>query len=250
MPFPNPGYLSDPGIKPTSSASLHWQVGSSSLSHLGSPDNIVLSVAQSCPAVCNPVDRSMPGIPVLHYTLKLLGLMLFESVMPSNHLVLYRPLLLLPSNFPSIRVFSSESAVGIRWPEYWSFSFSISPSSEYSGLISFRMDWFDLLAVQRTLNSLLQNHSSKASILQCSIFFIVQLSHLYLTTEKMKRIWIFVGKVMSLLFNMLSGLIIVFLPRSKRLLISWLQSPSAVILEARKIRLSLFPCFPHLFAMK
>ena len=143
------------------------------------------SVSKSCLTLCDPMNCSMPGIPVLHYTLNLLGLMLFESVMPSNHLVLYRPLLLLPSNFPSIRVFSSESAVGIRWPEYWSFSFSISPSSEYSGLISFRMDWFDLLAVQRTLNSLLQNHSSKASILQCSIFFIVQLSHLYPTTGKM-----------------------------------------------------------------
>ena len=151
--------------------------------------------------------------------------------MPSNCLILCHPLLLLPSIFPSIRVFSNESALCIRWPKYCSFSFSISPSSEYSGLISFRMDWFDLLAVQRTLNSLLQNHSSKASILQCSIFFIVQLSHLYLTTEKMKRIWIFVGKVMSLLFNMLSRSVIAFLPRSRHLLISWLQSPSNMIVD-------------------
>ena len=152
--------------------------------------------------------------------------------MPSNHLILCRPLLLL-SIFASIRVFSNESARRIRWPKYWSFSFSISPSNEHPGLISFRMDWLDLLAVQRTLKSLVQHHSSKSSILQHSAFFIVQLSHPYMTTGKTIALtrWTFVHKVMSLLFNMLSRLVITFLPRSKRLLISWLQSPSAVILE-------------------
>ena len=155
--------------------------------------------------------------------------MSIESVIPSNHLVLCHPLLLLPSIFPSIRVFSSDSAPHIRWPKYWSFSFSISPSNEYSGLISFRIDWFDL-AVSGTLKHLLQHHSSKASILQRSAFFMVQLTHPYMTTGK-KAIaltrWTFVGKVMSLLFNMLSRFVIAFLPRSKHLLISWLQSPSA-----------------------
>ena len=147
--------------------------------------------------------------------------------MPSNLLILCRPLLLLPSVFPSIRVFSNKSVLRIRWPKYWSFSFSISPSNEYSGLISFRMDWFDLLAVQGTLKSLLQHHSSKAFILQQSAFFMVQLSHPYTTTGKTLALTrqIFVGKVMSLLFNMLSRLIITFLPRSKHLLISCLQSP-------------------------
>ena len=168
----------------------------------------------------------------------LLKLMSIESVMPSNHLILYRPLLFLPSIFPSIRVFSKESVLCIRWPKYWSFSFSISPSNEYSGLISFRMDWLDLLAVQVTLKSLLQCHSSKVSILQHSAFFIVQLSHPYLTTGKTKALTrpTFVAKVMSLLFNMLSRLDITFLTRSKNLLISWLQSPSAVILEPPKIK--------------
>ena len=158
--------------------------------------------------------------------------------MPSNHLILCHPLPLLPSIFPSIRVFSSESVLCIRWPNYWSFSFSISPSNEYSGVISFTMDWLDLLAVQGTLKSLLQHHSSKASILQHSAFFIVQVSHPYLTTGKTKTLtrWTFVGKVMSLLFNTLSRLVITFLPRSKCLLVSWLQSPSAVILEAKKIK--------------
>ena len=156
--------------------------------------------------------------------------------MPSNHLILCRPLLLLPSIFPSIRVFSNESALHIRWPKYWSFSFSISPSNEYPGLSSFRMDWLDLLAVQGTLKSLLQHHSSKASILWCSAFFIVQLSHPYMTTGKTIGLTrrTFAGKVISLLFNMLSRLVIIFLPRSKHLLISWLQSPSAVILEPPK----------------
>ena len=162
--------------------------------------------------------------------------MSIESVMPSKQLILSHPLLLSPSIFPSIRIFSNESVLRIRWPKYWSFSFSISPSNEHSGLISFRMDWLDLLAVQGTLKSLLQHHSSKASILQHSAFFTVQLSHLYMTTGKTiaLTIWTFVGKVMSLLFNMLSRLVITFLPRSKRLLISWLQSPSAVILESQK----------------
>ena len=151
--------------------------------------------------------------------------MSIESVMPSNHLILCHPLLFLPSIFASIRVFSNESAVHIKWPKYWSFSFSISPSNEYSGLISFKIDWFDLLAVQGTLKSLLQHHSSKASILQCSAFFIVQLSHPYMTTGKTIALtrWTFVDKVMSLLFNMLSRLVIAFLPRSKHLLISWLH---------------------------
>ena len=166
----------------------------------------------------------------------LLKLMSIELVMPSNHLILSCPLLLLPSIFPSIRVFSSELALRIRWPKYWSSS--ISSSNDYSGLLSFRMDWLDLLAVQRTLKSLLQHHSSKASILQCSAFFIVQLSHPYMTTGKTIALtrWTFVGRIMSLLFNMLSRLIITFLPRSKHLLISWLQSPSAVILEPKKIK--------------
>ena len=160
--------------------------------------------------------------------------MSIESVMPSSHLILCRPLLLLPPIPPSIRVFSSESVLCIRWPKYWSFSFSISSYNEYSGLISFRMDWMDLPVIQGTLKSLLQHHSSKASMLWCSVFFIVQLSHPYMTTEKTIALtrWTFVGKVMSLLFNMLSRLVITFLPRSKHLFISWLQSPSAVILEA------------------
>ena len=164
--------------------------------------------------------------------------MSIESVMPSNYLILCCPLLLLPSIFTSIRVFSNESALRIRWPKYWSFSFSISPSNEYSGLISFRIDCFDLFAVPGTLKSLLQHHSSKASILWHSVFFIVQLSHPYMTTGKtiaLTRLT-FVGKVMSLLFNMLSRWVIAFLPRTKGLLISWLQSPSAVTLEPKKIK--------------
>ena len=154
--------------------------------------------------------------------------------MPSNHLILCRPLLLPPSIFPSIRVFSNESVLRIRWSKYWNFSFNISPSNEYSGLISFRMDWLDLLAVQGTLKSLLQYHSSKASVLQQSAFFIVQLSHPYMTTGKTIAWtrWNFVSKVTSLLFNMLPRLVIAFLPRRKGLLISWLQSPSAVIFSS------------------
>ena len=169
---------------------------------------------------------------------RLLKLMSLKSVMPFNHLILCCPLFLLLSIFPSIRVFSNDSVLCIRWPMYWSFSFSISPSNEYSGLISFRIDWFDLLTVQGTLKSLLQHHSSKASILWCSTFFIVQLSHPYMTAGKTIALtrWTFVGIVMSLLLNMLSRLVIAFLPRSKRLLISWLQSPSAVILESPKVK--------------
>ena len=182
----------------------------------------------------------------------LLKPMSIELVMPSNHLILCCPFLLLPSVFPSIRVFSTESVLCIRGPKNWSFSFTISPSNKYSGLISFRIDWFDLLAVQGTLESLLQHCSSKASFLQHSAFFMVQLSHPYMTTGKTIALTrqTFVSKVMSLLFNMLSGLVIAFLPRSKRLLISWLQSPSAVILKPKKISLSLFSLFLHLFAMK
>ena len=162
--------------------------------------------------------------------------MSIESLMPSNYLILCRPLLLLPLIFPSIRVFSNESALHFRWPKYWSFSFNTSPSNEHPGLISFRMDWVDLFAVQGTLKSLLQYHSSKASILLHSAFFIAQLSHPYMTTGKTIALTrrTLVGKVMSLLLNMLSRSVIAFLPRSKRLLISWLQAPSAVILEPPK----------------
>ena len=176
----------------------------------------------------------------------LLKLRSIKSLMPSNHLVLCHPLLLLLSIFPSIRVFSSESILCIRWPKYWSFSFNISPSNEYSGLLSFMIDWLDFLAVQRTLKSLLQHHSSKASILPCSAFFMVQLSHSYMTAEKTIALtrWTFVSKVMSLLFNMLSRLVIACLLRSKSLLISWLQSPSAVILESPQIVYHGFHCIP------
>ena len=167
----------------------------------------------------------------------LLKLMSIESMMPANHLIFHQPLFLPPSIFPSIRIFSNESALHIRWPKYGSFSFSISPSNEHPGLISFRMDWLDHLAVQGTVKSLLQHHSSKVSILWCSAFFTVQFSHPYMMTGKTIALTrqIFVGKVMSLLFNMLSIFFIAFLPRSKHLLLLWLQSPSAVILESKKI---------------
>ena len=170
--------------------------------------------------------------------------MSIESVLPSSHLILFRPLLLLPPIPPSIRVFSNESTLHMRWPKYWTFSFSISPSKEHPGLI-FRMDWLDLLAVQGTLKSLLQHHSSKASILRCSAFFTVQLSYPYMTTGKTIALTrqTLVGKVMSLLLNMLFRLVITFLPRSKCLLISWLQSPSAVILEPPKIVCHCFPIY-------
>ena len=167
----------------------------------------------------------------------LLKLKPIDLVMPSNHLILCHPPFLLPSIFPSIRVFSNESVLPVRWPKYWSSSFTISLSNEYSGLISFRIDWFDLLEVQGTLKSLFQHHSSKASILWLSAFFMVRLSHPYMTTGKTIALtrWTFVGKVMSLLFNMLSWFVIAFLSRSKYLLISWLQSPSAVIVEPQKV---------------
>ena len=166
--------------------------------------------------------------------------------MPSSHLILCRPLLLLPPIPPSIRVFSNESTLCMRWPKYWNFSFSISPFNEHPGLTSFRMDWLDLLAVQGTLKSLLQHHSSKVSILQRSAFFIVRLSHPYMTTGKTIALtrWTFVNKVISLLFNMLSRLVMTFLPRSKHLLVSWQQSPSAVILEPRKIKSATVFLFP------
>ena len=196
----------------------------------------VSSVAQLCPTLCDPMNRSTPGLPV-HIQLPEFTQTHVHRVGDAiQHLILCHPRLLLPPIPPSIRIFSNESTLRIRWRKYWSFSFSISPSNEHPGLISFRMDWLDLLAVQGTLKSLLQHHSSKASIFRRSAFFTIQLSHPYMTTGKtiaLTRLT-FAGKVMSLLFNMLSRLsrfVITFLPRSKCLLISWLQSPSAVILE-------------------
>ena len=189
------------------------------------------------------MDCSTPG-PLSINSRSLLKFMSIESVMPSNHLILFCPLLLPPSIFPNIRVFSNELVLPIRWSKYWSFSFSIIPSNEHSGLTSFRMDWLDLLEVQGTLKSLLQHHGSKASILWHSAFFILQLSHPDTTTGKTIALTrqTFVDKLMSLLFNMLSRLVITFLPRSKLLLISWMQSPSAVILEPKKNKVS--HCFP------
>ena len=194
------------------------------------------SVTQSCPTLCDPMNRSTPGLPVHHQHPEFTQIHVHQvgdAIQPSHPL---STPLLLPPIPPSIRVFSSESALRMRWPQYWSFSFSISPSSEHPGLISFRMDWLDLLAVQGTLKSLLQHHSSKASIFRRSAFLTVPLSHPYMTTGKTIALnrRTFVGKVMSLLFNMLSRLVITFLPRSKRLLISWLQSPSAAILGPKK----------------
>ena len=212
------------------------------------------SVTQSCPTLCDPMDCNMPGVhcPSLSPAQSLLKLMFIESVMPYNYFILSWPLLCLPLIFPSIkRCFSNESVLHIRWPKCWSFNFSISSSNKYSVLISFRIDWFDLLAVQRTLKSLLEHHSSKASILQCSAFFIVQLSHPYMTTGKTIALtrWIFVGKVISLLFNMLSRLVIAFLPRSK-----CLNFMAAVTIYsdfgAQENSLSLFPLFLYLFPMK
>ena len=199
------------------------------------------SVQFSCSVVSDSATiwtaACQASLPVIN-SQSLLKFMSIKLVMPSNHLILCHPLLLPPSIFLSIRIFSTESVLLIRWPKYWSFSFSISPSNEYSGLISFRMDWLDLLAVQGTLKSLLQHHSSKASILQCSAFFIVQLSHPYMTTGKTIALtrWTFVGKVISLLLNMMSRFVITFLSKNKCLLISWLQSPSAVILEPKKMK--------------
>ena len=195
------------------------------------------SVAQSCPTLCDPMNHSTPGLPVHHQLPEFT-----QTHVHRVHLILCHPLLLLPSIFLSIGVFSNESTLRMRWPKYWSFSFSIIPSKETPGLISFRMYWLDLLAVQRTLKSLLQHYSSKAAILRCSAFFTVQLSHPCMTTGKtiaLTRLTC-VGKVMSLLLNMLSSLVTDFLPRSKRLLISWLQSPSA---QENKVS-HCFHCFP------
>ena len=207
------------------------------------------SVAQSCLTLCDPWTAACQASLSFTVSQSLLKLMSIELMMPSNHLILCCPLL-LPSVFSSIRVFSSESALCIRWPKYWKFSFSISPSSEYSGLISFRIDWFDLLA--GTLKSLLQHHSLKPSILRHSAFRMVQLSHPYMTTGKTKAlsIWTFVSKVTSLLLNTLSRFVTAFLPRGKCLWISWLESPSTVILEPKKIKSVTASLFPLLFAMK
>uniref|UniRef100_A0AC11DMW0 Uncharacterized protein n=1 Tax=Ovis aries TaxID=9940 RepID=A0AC11DMW0_SHEEP len=204
--------------------------------------------SQSCPTLCDHMDCSTPGsLSITNYR-RLLKLMSIEAVMPSKHLILC-PLLLPPSIFPSIRVFSNELVLRIKWSKYWTFSFNISVSNEYSGLISFRMDWLNLLAVQGTLKSLLQHHSSKASILPYSASLIVQLSYPYVTTGKTIALMrqTLVGKIMSLLFNMLSRLVIAFLPRRKHLLISWLQSPSAVILEPPHQNSHCFHCFPIYF---
>ena len=208
----------------------------------------VSSFTQSCLTLCDPMDCSTPGFPVHHQLLELS----IESVMPSNHHILYCPLLLLLSIFPNIRAFSNQSFLQIRWPQYRSFNFSISLSNEYSGLISFRMDWLDLPAIQGTLKSLHQQHSSKASIFRHSAFFIVHLSHPYMTIGKTVALirWTFIGKVLYLLFNIVSSLVIPFLPRSKHLLISWVQSPSAVILEPKNIKSATVSLFLHLFTMK
>ena len=214
--------------------SVIWEIGRGKL------EGIQFSlVAQSCPTLfVTPWTEAHQASLSITNSWSLLKLKSIELVMPSTHLILCHPLLLLPSVFPRFRVFSNESVLPIRWPKYWRFSFNISPSNEYSGLISFKIDWFVLFAVQGTLKSLLQHHSSKASILRRSAFFIVQLIHPYMTAGKTIALtrWTFVGKVMSLIFNMLSGLVIAFLPGSKHLLISWLQSPSAVILEPKKIK--------------
>ena len=198
----------------------------------------ISSVTQSCLTFSTPCTAACQASLSNTNSQSLPKLISTESVMPSNHLILYHPLLFLPSMSLCIRIFLNESVLHIRWPKYWSFSFNISPSNEYPGLISFRMDWLDILAVQGTLKSLLQHHSSKASILLCSTFFIVQLSQLYMTTGKAIALtrWTFADKVMSLLFNMPSRVVTTFLPRSKWRLISWLQSPSAMILEPHKIQ--------------
>ena len=207
------------------------------------------SVAQSCPTLCDPMNCSTPGLPIHHQFLEFTQTHVHrvsDAIQPSHPLSSPSP----PAPNPSQHHFSNESTLRMRWPKYWSFSFSIIPSKEVPGLISFSMDWWDLLAVQWTLKSLLQHHSSKASILWRSAFFTVQLSHSYMTTRKTIALtrWTFVGKVMSLLLNMLSRLVITFLPRSKCLLISWLQSPSAVILEPPKNKVwHYFHCFPIYF---
>ena len=207
-------------------------------------------VAKPCQTLYDPWPAAHQASLSFTISQSLLKFTSTKSVMLFNHLILCHSLLLLPSVFPSIRVFSSESTLHVTWLKYWSFS--VSPSSEYSGLISFRIDWFDLLEVQGTLKSLLQHHSSKASILWLSAFFMIQLSHLYMTTWKTVALtrWTFVSKLISLLFNTLSQFAIVFLPRSKRLLISWLQSPSAVILDPQKIKSVTVSTVSHLIAMK
>ena len=204
------------------------------------------SVAQSCPTISDPRNCSTPGCPVHHQILELEQTHVHWSVRPSNHLILCHSLLLLPSIFPSLRVFSNESIFPIRWSKYWTFNFSISPSNEYSVMISLRIDWFELLEVQGTLKKLLQHHNSKAPILRHSALFMVQPSHPYITTGKTIALarWTFVSEVMSVLFNMLSGLVIAFLPRNKHLLILRLQSSSVVILEPKKIVCHSFHCFP------
>ena len=234
MPCPPPGDLPDLGIKPRS---LALQVDSSLSEPPGKPIFSSVQLLNHVRLFVTPWTAACQASLSITNSQSLPNLMSIESVMPSNHLILCHSLLLLPSIFPSIRVLSNELALCLRWPKYWSFSFNISPSNEHPGLISFRKDWFNLLADQGTLKSLLQHHSSKASILQCSAFFIVQLSHPYMNTLKTIALtrWNFVGKAMSLLFNMLYRLVVTFLPRSKCLLISWLQSPSAVILEPPKI---------------
>ena len=213
---------------------------------------VALVVTKWCLTLYDPMDYSMPNAKLRLPNLSLFRFMSFESVMPSYHLILCHPLLLFPSVFPSIRVFSSESALLILWPKYWSFSFNISPSNEHPGLISLRMDWLDLLAVRGTLKCLLQHHSLKAHLLQHPAFFRVQFSHPYMTTGKTIVLTrqTFVGKVMSLLFNTLSRLVMAFLSRSKCLLISWLRSPSTVILEPKKIKSVTSSLFPLPFAMK
>ena len=211
------------------------------------PAQKIISVVQSSLTLWNPMDWSTPSFPVHHQILEMVkthGLWVGDAIQPSHPLP---SLLLLPSIFPSTRVFSNGLVLDIRWPKYWSFSFSISPSNEYSGLISFRIDWFDFLAVQGILKSLFQYHTSKTSVLRCSAFFIVQLSYPYMTAGKTIALTrrTFVGKVLSLFFNMLCRLVIAFLPRNKHLLISWLKSPPAVILQPKKMKsVTVFHCFP------
>ena len=235
---------------------LHWQVGSLPLVPLGTiiefrSVQFSRSVMSNSLQPHGPTRQTSLSISISQSLLKFMSI---ESEMPSSHPIFCHPLLHLPSIFPSIRIFSNESTLHIRWQKYWSFSFSIiisvHPSNEHSGLISFRMDWLDLLAVQGTLKSLLQHHISKASILWHSAFFIVQLSHPYLSTGKTIVLTrrTFIGKVMSLLLNMLFRLVITFLPRTKHLLISWLQSPSTVILEPPKMKSDTFHCFPIYFS--
>ena len=218
------GILPDRGLNP---CLLHWQVDSLPLSYRESPFNFewsqccCCSTAKSCLTLCNPMDCCTPGFPIPHYLPDFAQLRSIESVMLSNHFIPHCPPLLLRLISLSIRIFSNESAVCIKWPKYWNFSFSISSSDEYLGLISYKIDWFDLLAVQGTLKSLIQHHTSKASILQCSVFLMVQLLHPYMITRKPITVtrWTLVRKVISLLFNVLHRFVTAFLPRSKRLLI-------------------------------